>query len=226
MARLISRTQRAILCAVLDGASLGPAPERVAIALVRAARGIRAGREAAADQNDAFDAPRVLINRRVDIALAAGADGVHLGFDAIDAPSARALLGGGALIGASFHSVGEVERAMDTARGRALSYGHLAPIWDPNSKAATQTPLGSEALSLAAAFGLPLLAQGGVDAERAAAAIRAGAAGIAVTGQLSAAKDPTVFADRLRKSLDQATLPAGDIYRNQSPAAGDTGPMP
>lgn len=253
MALPISRIQRPILCAVLDGASLGPTPERVArllfsagvdwiqlrdrelesgalhavaVALVCAARGIRQGRENAEGQDEGFDAPRVLINRRVDIALAAGADGVHLGFDAIDAPSARELLGGDALIGASFHSGSEVERVMSTPRGRALSYAHLAPIWDPNSKPATRPPLGPEALSRAVAFGLPLLAQGGVDAKRSAAAIRAGATGIAVTGPLSTAKDPGVIAERLRECLDQASTPKGGFVGNQSPSTGDTGPIP
>jgi thiamine-phosphate pyrophosphorylase len=251
MALRISSAPRPILCAVLDGTDLGATPERVAmrlfsagvdwiqlrdrelesdallavaVALVSAARNVsdRPGD----GEREHPDTPRVLINRRTDIALAAGADGVHLGFDAIDAPSARALLGSQALIGASFHSAIEVERAMAAAEVGALSYAHLAPIWDPISKAATRPPLGTEVLSQAAAFGLPLLAQGGIDAERSALAIRAGAAGIAVTGQLSKAEDPATVAEQLRKSLDPPSSPAGDISRNQSPPGGNRGPMP
>lgn len=253
MAPRISRKRRPILCAVLDGASLGATPERfarrlfsagvdwiqlrdrelesdalhrVAAALTSAARSIREGRAKAAGQDEAIDAPRVLINRRVDIALATGADGVHLGFDAVDATSARMLLGRRALIGASFHSIAEVERATSTSPGSDLSYAHLAPIWDPNSKAATRPPLGPEALRRAAAFDLPLLAQGGVDAQRAALAIRCGAAGIAVTGPLSRAQDPTAVAAELRQGLDQHSSPVGKPSRNQGRPAGDTGPMP
>jgi thiamine-phosphate pyrophosphorylase len=253
MAPRISRTRRPILCAVLDGASLGATPERfakrlfsagvdwiqlrdrelesdalhsLAAALTSAARSIREGRANAAGEDEAIDAPRVLINRRVDIALATGADGVHLGFDAVDATSARKLLGRGALIGASFHSIAEVERATSISGGVDLSYAHLAPIWDPNSKAATRPPLGPEALRRAAACDLPLLAQGGLDEDRSALAIRCGAAGIAVTGQLSQAQDPTASAAKLRQSLDQDSFPEGDTFRNQNRPTGDTGPMP
>jgi thiamine-phosphate pyrophosphorylase len=141
----------------------------------------------------------VLVNRRIDIALAARADGVHLGFDALDPPEARALLGEAALVGASLHSPEEIE----AAAGSELDYAHLAPIWDPISKPASRPALGLELLSLASAVGLPLLAQGGVDPARCAAAIAAGAVGIATTGTLSAAHEPIALAARLRRGLDQ-----------------------
>ncbi len=137
---------------------------------------------------------RVLVNRRVDVALAAGLDGVHLGFDAMPAPDARKLLGPDRLIGVSAHSLAEV----DAARRDGASYAHLAPIFVPFSKAASRDPLGIEALAKAARRGLPLLAQGGIDAERAAACVRAGAAGVAVTREICAAEDPERAARSLR----------------------------
>ncbi len=210
-------SQGPILCAVLDGSALGSDPVRFAAALFAAGvdwiqlrdrllqdeplyRLARALALAAHDQPDR----RVLVNRRADIALAARADGVHLGFDAIDSKSARALLGEDAWIGASLHSPDEIE----AAAGSCLSYAHLAPIWDPISKPASRPALGLEALARATAFGLPVLAQGGLDADRARLAIGAGAAGIAVTGQLSGSADPAAIAAELRRGIDQASGPA------------------
>jgi thiamine-phosphate pyrophosphorylase len=73
---------------------------------------------------------RVLVNRRVDVALAASADGVHLGFDGMPPETARQLLGGNALIGIATHHPGELAGAA----GTSLSYAHLAPIFPPLSR--------------------------------------------------------------------------------------------
>ncbi len=225
----MASSQNPILCAVLDGSALGPDPGRFAEALFaagvdwiqlrdRALEDEPLYRLARALARAAHDRPgrRVLVNRRADIALAAGADGVHLGFDAIDSKSARALLGNDAWIGASLHSPDDFE----AAAGSDLSYAHLAPIWDPKSKPASRPALGLEALARAATFGLPVLAQAGLDAGRARLAIGAGAAGIAVTGQLSGSADPAAIAAELRRGLDQASEPAGSNPRNQWAPAG------
>jgi thiamine-phosphate diphosphorylase len=145
-------------------------------------------------------APRVLVNRRADVALAIGADGVHLGFDAMDARDARDLLGqfnDEALLGLSAHAAGEI------AATPGLSYAHLAPIFAPLSKAAARAPLGLSALAEAAAEQeIPVLAQGGIDRENARAAIAAGAAGVAVTGAILLADDPEQATRALREALD------------------------
>jgi len=157
------------------------------------------------------EAHRLLVNRRLDIALAAGADGVHLGFDAADPEAARRLLGPkvssegpagspsarGALVGVSCHSPEEVERA--SAGG--ADYAHLAPVFDPFSKARERPALGLEALARAARAGIPVLAQGGIDPDRARAALAAGAAGVAVTGAVLAAPDPRAATAALRRAL-------------------------
>jgi len=139
---------------------------------------------------------RLIVNRRIDLALSSGADGVHLGFDAVDATSARGLLGERALIGISAHSAQEI----DATAG--LSYAQLAPIFPPLSKPTSRPPLGLSVLGQASRCGLPVLAQGGVDADNARAVIRSGAAGVAVTGAILQDRDPGRAARKIREALD------------------------
>jgi thiamine-phosphate pyrophosphorylase len=143
---------------------------------------------------------KVIVNRRVDVALAVGADGVHLGFDAMPPQEARRLLGPDALVGVSCHAPAEVGAA------GGASYAHLAPVFAPLSKAPSRPPLGLEALGVAAGA-RPVLAQGGVEAGNAAACLAAGAAGVAVTGAVLQARDPGQAAAALRAALD--TPPGG-----------------
>jgi len=145
-------------------------------------------------------AVRVLVNRRIDVALAAALDGVHLGFDAAPPAVARRLLGAAKLVGLATHAPGEVEPAALPH----LSYAHLAPIFTPLSKPAGRAPLGPAALRFAYASPLPVFAQGGIDASNAGACVRAGAAGVAVTGAILAAADPAAAAAALRRALDEA----------------------
>lgn len=165
----------------LGGAALLDAVDALLAAARRAAPGVR-----------------VLVNRRGDVARAAGADGVHLGFDALGPAAARALLGPGALVGVSCHGADEVAQA----RRAGADYAQLAPIFDPLSKPRERAALGLEALRAAAAAGIPVLAQGGLDAATAPLALAAGAAGIAVTGAILLAPDPGEAAAALRRALD------------------------
>ncbi len=153
---------------------------------------------ALAAQETAHAGTRVLVNRRCDVALAAGAHGAHLGFDALAPEAARRLLGAPALLGASLHEPGE----RSDAELQALDYVHLAPIHTPISKPASRPPLGTDALARMTARGVPVLAQGGVSAERAAACVAAGARGVAVTGEVLRSPDPAEAAGRLRSALD------------------------
>lgn len=139
---------------------------------------------------------RVLVNRRVDVALATGADGVHLGWDGVPPATARTLLGDAALIGISAHAPEEIEASS------GASYAHLAPIFAPLSKSSERAPLGLAVLARAAGRGVPVLAQGGITPERARQVIAAGAAGIAVTGALLAADDVAAAAQDFRRALD------------------------
>lgn len=152
---------------------------------------------------------RILLNRRADVALAAGVDGLHLGFDALPLAAARRVLGElgrGGFVGVSTHSVGEVT----TAARDGADYAHLAPIFDPISKERERPALGPDGLADAAAArgsagaGLRLIAQGGITAERVGEALRAGADGVAVTGAVFSATHPGDAAARLRATLDRA----------------------
>jgi thiamine-phosphate pyrophosphorylase len=136
------------------------------------------------------------VNRRADVALAISADGVHLGFDAMDVAAARRVFGEEALVGVSTHSVDEVRAAA------GASYVHLAPVFAPLSKPATRAALGLAAIEAAAQASVPVIAQGGVDASNAGAVRAAGAAGVAVTGAILRADDPATATAALRRALE------------------------
>jgi thiamine-phosphate pyrophosphorylase len=115
---------------------------------------------------------RLLVNGRLDVALAAGADGVHLPADGVPAAALRARFGPGVLIGRSAHSVAEVERARDDG----ADYATFGPVYATPGKGA---PTGVGELARAAASGLPVYALGGVTLERFGELAAAGAAGVA-----------------------------------------------
>jgi len=142
----------------------------------------------------------IVVNRRVDVALAIGADGVHLGFDAMAIADARLLLGPAARIGVSAHGVEDVREAIRAG----ADYVHLAPIFDPLSKPVTRPALGLATLAEACRAGGCVVAQGGITADNAASVVEAGAAGVAVTGTLLTAADPEESARQLRAALDAA----------------------
>ena len=142
----------------------------------------------------------LIVNRRIDVALALDANGVHLGFDALDPAAARGLLGGETLIGVSTHSKAEIA----ALAGGEADYVHLAPILQPLSKRSERPALGFDELAEATRHGIPVLAQGGVEAQHCAELIRLGAAGIAVTGAILMADDPATATRKLRRALDSA----------------------
>lgn len=115
---------------------------------------------------------RLLVNGRADVALAAGADGVHLPADGVPAAPLRARFGPGLLIGRSTHSVEEVGRA----REEGADYVTFGPVYATPGKGA---PTGPAELARAAAAGLPVFALGGVTLERFPELAAAGAAGVA-----------------------------------------------
>lgn len=115
---------------------------------------------------------RLLVNGRADIALAAGADGVHLPSDGVPADAVRRRFGPGLLLGVSAHSVEEVERARDAG----ADYAVFGPVWDTPGKGPA---LSAGELARAAASGLPVYALGGVTIERFGEVAAAGAAGVA-----------------------------------------------
>jgi thiamine-phosphate pyrophosphorylase len=118
---------------------------------------------------------RCLVNDRLDVALAAGADGVHLPSAGIPPAAARRLAGPEALIGVSCHGLADVRRAL----AGGASFATFGPVHDTPSKRPWGAPVGLEALRGAAGLGLPLVGLGGVTPENAAEVRAAGASGVA-----------------------------------------------
>jgi len=121
---------------------------------------------------------RLLINGRLDIALAAldpDTDGAHLPVDGPPAAALRARFGPGVLLGVSTHHVEEVERAQRDG----ADYVTFGPVYATPGKARFGPPAGLDALRRAAAVGLPVYALGGVTLERLGEIAQAGAAGVA-----------------------------------------------
>jgi thiamine-phosphate pyrophosphorylase len=125
---------------------------------------------------------RLVVNDRADIALAAGADGVHLGQDDLDPEAARALLGPAAVVGYSTHSV---EQAVAAAR-LPVSYIAIGPVFQTASKAQPDPVVGLEGVRRvrAAVGAVPLVAIGGITRENARAVLDAGADTVAVISAL------------------------------------------
>lgn len=141
---------------------------------------------------------RLLVNDRIDIALAVDADGIHLPVDSFAPADARRMLGAGALIGASTHSV---EQARAAAAGGA-DFVAFGPVFDTPSKRSFGTPVGLDALAQATqAVTVPVLAIGGVTAERVRSLRECGAHGIAVIAAILEADDPRAAAAALRALL-------------------------
>jgi thiamine-phosphate pyrophosphorylase len=128
----------------------------------------------------------LLVNDRLDVALAAGAAGVHLPATGFAPEEARRLLPPGALVGVSCHSAEDVARA---AAGGA-DFATFGPVFDTPSKRRFGAPVGLGRLAEAARLGLPLLGLGGVDLANAAQVVAAGAHGVAAIRAWLGAPDP------------------------------------
>lgn len=137
----------------------------------------------------------VVVNDRVDIALASGADGVHLGRD--DLPVAVAQrLAPGLLIGATCRDREQVRRAAADGAG----YAGFGPVFATTSKVGLPAPLGVDAVRAASGI-LPLVAIGGIDAATAGRVRAAGAAGVGVIGAIWRQRDPVSAARELVEAV-------------------------
>ncbi|NTV21426.1 MAG: thiamine phosphate synthase [Chlorobium limicola] len=135
-----------------------------------------------------------IVNDRVDIALAAGADGVHLGQQDLPADAARKLLGKDRIMGISVSSPLEA-LAAEKNGADYVGFGHIFPT---SSKDKKNTPVGPESIAdIKAIITIPIIAIGGITGYNAQLPIRAGAAGIAVIAAVSRAADPEIAAREL-----------------------------
>lgn len=131
---------------------------------------------------------RLLINDRVDVALAGRADGVHLRSDSLPVAVTRRILGGDRLLGVSTHQVEEVIRA----EGEGADFVVLGPVYETPSKRRYGAPLGLGPLERAAArCRIPIFAIGGITVPRVREVRRAGAYGVAVVSAILEADDVT-----------------------------------
>ena len=133
---------------------------------------------------------KLIINDRADIALAIGADGVHLGQDDMPPEAARTLLGEGAVVGFSTHSV---EQALAAAR-LPVDYIAVGPVFATKSKEKPDPVVGLEGLRRvreAVGLSVKLVAIGGVTRENAPSVLAAGADSVAVISALLRPEDPS-----------------------------------
>lgn len=130
---------------------------------------------------------KLIINDRADIALAAGADGVHLGEASIPAAAVRRILGPNRLIGVSCHGK-EGALAAEKSGADFITFG---PVYPTPSKALYGPPVGVEQLAeTAALLDIPVFALGGIRRENTPEALAAGAAGVALISAVVAAGNP------------------------------------
>ncbi len=124
---------------------------------------------------------KLIINDRVDVALTAGADGVHLGQDDLRVAEAREILGQEKIIGLSTHTLEQFHAAMRTS----ADYLAVGPVYETTTKENPSPTVGLELVAAAKALtDRPLVAIGGITVERARAVIEAGADSVAVISAL------------------------------------------
>jgi thiamine-phosphate pyrophosphorylase len=153
----------------------------------------------------------LIVNDRVDVALAAGADGVHVGQEDMHPADARRLLGPNAIIGLSVKTLAQAA----AAPLEHLDYVAIGGVFATSSKDNPDPPIGLNGLrAIAAAVrarkpGFPTGAIAGIDATNAADVIGAGADGVAVISALAVTSDPTAAAKNLRGLVDDALARRG-----------------
>lgn len=136
----------------------------------------------------------LIINDRVDVAMAVGADGVHLGQEDFPVAAARALAPE-MIIGASTHSVEEIERA----QADGASYVNIGPLFPTGTKSWDGAFLGIDGLTrMAAHVRVPFTVMGGIKRDHIPAVVRAGARTIALVTAVTEAADPEAAARDLR----------------------------
>ncbi|MCU4186297.1 thiamine phosphate synthase [Acidiferrimicrobium sp. IK] len=193
----------------------GPSPDLAATeAVVRAAvaGGVTALqlRDPGAPTRRLVDAARrlagagvpLVVNDRLDVAIAAGAAGVHLGQSDLHPLDARAIAGPGLTIGWSVTTPEQVDELAGWPAG-TVDYLGVGPIHPTGSKDDAARPIGYAGIEeVRRHTPLPVVAIGGIGADHVGSCLAAGAQGVAVISAIWAAPDPTAAAEALRRALD------------------------
>ena len=165
-------------------------------------------------------APRgvpLIVNDHLDVALAAGAEGLHLGQDDIAPAEARAALGPGRILGLS---AGDAEEA-GTVDPAVVDYVGVGPAYATGTKADAGAAIGPAGLgAMRARLALPMVAIGGIGRARAAEVMATGVEGIAVVSAICRAADPEAAARALRREIDAAAARRRQAGADRPPFSG------
>lgn len=146
----------------------------------------------------------LLVNDRADIAVLAGADGVHIGQNDLPPSAIRRVVGSAAIVGLSTHSLEQLDLALD----EPVDYVAIGPVFGTTTKDTGHEAVGldlvRDAARRAAVRGRPLVAIGGITLDRAIEVVRAGAGSVAVISDLVRAGDPEA---RVRAYLQELSAP-------------------
>ena len=142
-----------------------------------------------------------IINDRLDIALAAGCDGVHIGPHDIPAAMVRHVIGPERILGVSVHSPAEAKQAEKDG----ADYVSVSPVFHTATKPKIATPVGVPGVkAISEAVSIPVVGIGGIDASNVGPLIASGAAGGAVVSAIMGAQDPKKAAADLMKEIKKA----------------------
>lgn len=162
----------------------------------------------------------LIVNDRVDVALAAAADGVHLGQEDLPVREARRLIGPHGIVGVSIESPDRTPPA--SAAG--ADYVAVSPVFGISTPTNPHTPFGLDGIAaVRARTELPLVGIGGVNAETARAVVEAGADGVAVVSAILAAPDPVDAAARIALAVEGARAEPDRIPNVLTIAGSDSG---
>ncbi len=145
----------------------------------------------------------LIINDRVDIALAVDADGVHLGWQSLEISMVRKMVGRDKMIGFSAHSLKEAERAEDSG----ADYISISPVFDTAKKDYFIKPLGvGEIGKIKARINIPIIALGGINENNVNEVLRNGADGIAVISAILLSDSPKQTVTMICREMEKIGL--------------------
>jgi thiamine-phosphate pyrophosphorylase len=148
----------------------------------------------------------LIVNDRVDVALAIDAEGVHVGQDDMPAALARRLIGPDRILGVSAATVEEARQAQRDG----ADYLGVGDVYGTPSKSDAGIPIGVHGLAkVVAAVSIPVVAIGGITLTNAATVVQAGAVGVAVISAVIGAEDPEDAARQMRQRIEAARHEGG-----------------